>query len=296
MIRARWAGVVASACLVWACSGSTSSPVGPVDDAGASADGASADGRVATAYTLDDVCATIPAKICALRKPCCEQTSTYDEAKCIAYEKAQCEKDVADARAGKATFYPERIDPCLVKLEPVFKRDCSLTFDVLYEIVDELRDCNVFDGSLPEGAACERGSQCKHSTAPGELTGCDDDTKKCSTTKLLGENAPCALADGESGFCGKGLYCDADLSKQPASGTCKKATARGEQCDATKRPLSLECGLGNYCEPTTSKCTAGNPGGAACIKAEEYKCASFKCDGASCRASTLVKDVDCKGP
>ncbi|MCA9589359.1 MAG: hypothetical protein KC657_28820, partial [Myxococcales bacterium] len=69
MIRARWAGVVASACLVWACSGSTSSPVGPVDDAGASADGASADGRVATAYTLDDVCATIPAKICALRKP-----------------------------------------------------------------------------------------------------------------------------------------------------------------------------------------------------------------------------------
>jgi hypothetical protein len=295
MNRARWAGAVASACVVWACSGSTTNPVAVVDDGGASADGASADGG-ANVYTLDDVCKTVPAKICGLRKPCCEQTSTYDEAKCIAYEKAQCEKDVADTRAGKATFYPERVDPCLARLEPIFKSDCSLTFDVLYKLVNDLRDCNVFDGSLADGAACERGSQCKHSTAADELTGCDDDTKKCSTTKLLGENAPCSLADGESAFCGKGFYCDADLSKQPAVGTCKKATALGEQCDATKRPFSLECALGNYCEPTTSKCTAGNPGGTACIKAEEYKCASFKCDGAICRASTLVKDVDCKGP
>lgn len=287
-------GAAALAVLFAACSGSTTTPPGVSPDGGAPDGGA--DASPAKVYTLDDVCAAVPQTICALRKPCCEKTSTYDEAGCIAREKAVCEKDVADARAGRATFHGARIDPCVEKLRPIFENDCNLTFDTLYDIVDRLRECAIFEGSGADGAACERDSQCTRSTDPSSFTGCDEETKRCKTTRFLAEGATCRLGDGATEYCKKGLYCDADLGKPaPFEGKCRPATPIGKTCDGAKRPFSLECGLGNYCESTTGVCAVGNPGGTACIKAEEFKCASFRCEAGACAASNLVKDAECKG-
>lgn len=283
---ARWVCAVTLAAIA-ACSGSSSSGIGAVDGG---------EGGAGGSYTLDDVCEKLAPKVCALRKSCCQEVASYDEAGCIAHEKAECAKDVADARAGRATFHPDVIDSCLTKLQPFFDT-CYLTFDVLYRVAGLLQTCRVFDGQLAEGAACERDSQC--AGAPDTIVGCDADTKLCKHTRLLAEGAPCTIAAGLPGLCKQGLYCDADLTKNPPSGTCKKATPLGSGCDANK-PFDLECGLGSYCEKTTKVCTAGRNGGASCTT--DLECASISCSigsGAAktCKApSAFVSPEQCKGP
>jgi hypothetical protein len=276
-------------CLIAACSGSSSNGIGGSSDAGA-------DGAAQSAYTLDDVCEKVAPKICAMRKSCCQDVSTYDEAGCIAHEKTECGKDVADVRAGRATFHPDDIDGCLVKLQPFFDT-CYLTFDLLYRVAELLETCRVFEGKLAEGAACERDSQC--TSAPGAFAGCDKDSKTCKLTRFFAEGEACSLGANAGGFCGKGLYCDADLGKNPPTGTCKKATPLGSACNAAN-PVNLECGLGSYCEKTTKVCTAGKTGGAPC--ASDLECASISCAGGSGSAKTckptqaLVSPEQCKGP
>lgn len=236
--------------------------------------GSSSSVELVPPYTLDDVCERTAPKVCELRKPCCEKTHGYDEQACLAEAKATCAKDVADARAGRATFRQERIDPCLAKYKPLFE-GCYETFSLVTEAAATLKDCQAFEGQLAEGEACERGSQCKPSPDANAVTGCDDKTKRCTTTKLLGEGAACRIGDGASGFCTAGLYCDADFTKAPVVGTCKRATARGAICDTTKQ-FALECGLGSYCDKTSGKCTAAKAAGAPCN--DNLECERLECD------------------
>lgn len=291
----RWAAALGAALGLGlglaACSGASSSSIGGETDAGLDGSDASA------TYTLDDVCGRIAPKICAMRKSCCEQAASYDEAGCVAHETTECGKDVSDVRAGRATFHPEIVDGCLTRLQPFFD-NCYLTFDILYRVADLLRTCRAFEGQLAEGAACERSSQCASPTEARAIVGCDDATKTCKVTRFLAEGAACTLASGLPSVCDDGLYCDADLTKSPASGTCKKATPRGAPCDATKA-FDLECGFGSYCAATTRVCTAGKNGGAPCQ--EDLECASVSCvagtgTGKTCKPpGALVTPSECTG-
>lgn len=276
---------------VGACSGSSSSGVGGGADGGDGGDGSAA------TYTLDDVCERTAPQICAMRKSCCEQSASYDEAGCVAHDEADCAKDVADVRAGRATFHPEIVDGCLARLRPFFD-SCYLTFDILYRVADLLRTCRAFEGQLPEGAACERSSQCASPADAHAIVGCDTTTKLCKVTRFLGEGAACTLASGLPNVCDEGLYCDVDPTKSPASGTCKKATPKGSACDAAKA-FDLECGFGSYCDGTTKVCTAGKSGGAPCQ--EDLECASVSCvagaAGKTCKPpGALVEPEECSGP
>jgi len=282
VIRAALAVACAGAVLLSACSGSSSSI----------ADGADS-GPSSALYTLDDVCERTAPKICELRKSCCDKTGGFAQAGCVAHAKAECAKDVADARGGRATFRPEKIDPCLAKFAPLFE-SCFETFDLILRATEQLRGCQTFEGQLAEGATCERDSQCKPSSAADELTGCPKDKLKCTTTKFLAEGAACSLDSGTSAFCGSGLYCDATGAK-----TCKKSTLGGSTCNAKASP-SLECGLGSYCDPATALCANGKGGGAICK--DLIECASLKCEsgagsGKTCVApKAIVSTEECKGP
>jgi hypothetical protein len=268
--------------------------------AGIIACGGSSSSDIADAsYTLDDVCEKTAPKICEVRRSCCEKGSGYVESGCLSHAKTECAKDVADTRAGKATFRPERIDPCFAKLSSLFD-SCYVTIDLILRVAEDLRACQAFEGQLGEGTACERTSQCAPATTTDAFVGCDEKTKKCKTTRILAERAACTIGDGLPSLCGKGLFCDADFKLMPASGTCKKSTPIGTPCDAARMPVSLECGLGNYCDKTTALCTIGKGPSAACQ--EGVECATLTCEGSGgsgkrCTApETIVETEECKGP
>lgn len=287
--------VVSCCAAAAACGGSTSSEItGPPGSGSGQGQGGDA-GTTSAAYTLDDVCEKVVPKICEIRKPCCEKSGAYDEAGCIAHAKLECEADVADARGGRAAFHPERIDACLAKL-PALYDTCTVTADLLYRVVKELPDCAAFEGQLAEGASCERDSQCARSDQPGELTDCDDTTKRCKRFRLLGEGAPCVLEEGAN-LCDQGLFCDASLAVKPPAGTCKKATPLDSPCDANN-PLNLECGFGRYCAGATGLCALGKGAGAPCEG--DLECAAGKCEGApgqqKCATpDSIVKPEECTG-
>lgn len=288
--------IACAGALVLACGGSSSSGIGDstANDAGTtSADGGGGGGP--TAYTLDNVCKLTAPKVCELQKPCCEKTFGYDEAACLAQAEADCAKDVADARGGRMTFHPERIDPCLAKFEKILD-GCYETIDLLYQAFD-ITECRVFEGQLTEGAKCERDSQCRPGAGPNEFVDCNDDRKVCTVTRLLEENDACAYGDGSPGFCAKGLFCDAPLGQSNA-GTCKKATPLGATCNKDKL-LSLECGLGAYCDRTSAKCTAAKGDGAPCETA--FECRSLSCENGggggakTCQQAKPIVDAnECK--
>lgn len=279
--------------LVLACGGASSSTIDPL---GASPDGGAAQDAAATTYTLDDVCERTAARTCALRKPCCEKTSGYDEAACLADAKSECAKDVGDARAGKATFHPELVDPCFAKLAPLFD-SCSLTFELLARATKELPACRVFEGSVPSGGACTRDSECASGPA-GSFPSCNEGTKTCTQIAFLASGAACSFTEPPTGFCDQGLFCDANLQAKPPAGTCKLATAVGKPCDAGKA-IDLSCGLGNYCDKATAICAVGKGANAACDL--DFECASFKCQqgvaGKRCAPpDVLVKPARCGKP
>jgi hypothetical protein len=276
-----------------ACGGSSSSGVmDPASDAGSDATPGDAP------YTLDNVCDRLPPIECDLRKSCCG--ADFDQAGCVAHARATCEKNVAEARAGSETFHPDRIPGCIEQYHAVFA-SCTLTFDLLQKYARDIGSCEAFTGQGAVGTTCERTAQCQPGSNANELGGCDDDTKKCKITKILAEGATCSLEDGLTGICDDGLYCDVDFKKQPATGVCKKKTSLGVACDKSKKPVPLECGLGNYCPEDAPLCTAGKAGGAACTS--DVECATVKCEkpdaGATGTCKTqqpLSKPAECKGP
>jgi hypothetical protein len=284
-----------------ACSGSDSTPSIGSSDSGPAGEAAADTGS--TPYTLDDVCDRTAPLVCGIRKDCCAATGGFDETGCEAHSKAECQKDVTEARAGRETFHPDRIDACIPKLTSLLSGSCYVTFDLILKFSEEYKDCRIFEGSLAEAASCERDSQCKPPANPNDIVGCDDKTKVCHTTHLAAENDPCTIADGLPTICGRGLYCDANFALPTPSGTCKKATAIGDACSTSKTP-NLECGFGNYCEKATGKCTAGKPANASCTS--DLECQTISCrgpdggvvdGGGACTApGALVKPEECKGP
>jgi hypothetical protein len=280
--------VVAS---VWACGGSTSTGL---DSAASSADGGAdgAKGGGTSAYTLDDVCARVGPIVCDLRKPCCEQTGGYDAQGCLAHEAADCANDVNAAREGRETFHPELIDSCAAMLRPLYASSCVVTFDLIYAVQALGPACRIFEGTLAEGAACERDSQCKPGGA-SDVTSCDATQKVCKTTHFAALGETCTIDAGLPIVCSKGLYCDADLTQKPPSGACKTVTAIGQGCDASKA-YNLQCGFGNYCNAGT--CAAGKAAGSPC--ASDLECQSIKCgtDKTCTTPAPLVKPDACNGP
>ena len=265
------ASIATFAGIVVGCSGSVSPLLPPPGNDGGNVSDAPVGDAGGSNYTLDDVCDRTASKVCALRAACCQSTGGYDEATCITREKEDCAKNVAEVRANTMTFAPALIDPCLAKVGPVIAA-CFFDLSKFESVAKTLNECRIFAGSLGEGVACERDAQCKPSADANAFASCNDQTKKCTTTRFLSAAANCELKDGLNALCGTGLYCDAPLVG-PAKGTCKSALALGAECAPAMRPL--ECGLGAYCDGDTKKCTETRGGGEPCNNA--LQCDSLKC-------------------
>ena len=284
--------VVGIGVLVVACGGSSGSTIGTNESP---SDGGASDTGSGTTYTLDNVCDATAPKVCAVRKPCCEKTFGYDETACITHQKADCAKDVADAKAGLMTFHPERIDGCLTQL-PILYNACFLDVNLL-EQVYTLASCRVFEGQTAVGAQCTRDSQCAPAADSTTLVECDDTKGICKNTRLLHANDTCRWGDDSPGFCAKGTYCDAPIGGG-ADGHCVPATKNGAPCN-TSVTFSPECGLGSYCDKTLGNCETSKGIGETCTNA--FACLSLKCGsdnvdaGLLCqKGDALVKTEECK--
>lgn len=271
------------------CSGSTTNALTtPDSDAGAS--DASAESSTSSGYTLDNVCAKTAPKICSLRQNCCTTAGFgFDEVACEAYAQTECAKDVAEAKAGTMTFDPSNIDSCIEKLRPYYDR-CNLTFSDLQTVATALNGCQVFRGQRTPGATCDRSSQCAAPASPNTFVDCNKTKKVCSETKFLDSGAACSISQGVAAFCKDGTYCA--LADGSLAGACQTATAHGAQCNKTAA-INLECGLGWYCDSTTSLCTEAKVGGASCES--DLECRSFSCGtNKKCVApDPLVKAPEC---
>jgi hypothetical protein len=242
-------------------------------------------------YTLENVCEKTAPLNCAVRETCCTQTASgYVEAGCSTDYIADCEKNVADVKAGIMTFDGDAIDPCLAAFQP-FSEKCFLEIGDLFKLPTDLASCaQIFAGQLKDGDTCERTEQCQSSLSDREIVQCDDATKKCTTTKFLPLDSPCKLSQNITEFCDAGLYCDFDLLTM--KGSCKTSTPLGSPC--SPGTLSFECGLGNKCDPMTSMCVEAGDVGAACTTALD--CKSAKCTSSMCaQADPMFDKMQCTG-
>jgi hypothetical protein len=242
-------------------------------------------------YTLENVCTKTPALNCAVRESCCTQAASgYVESGCLADVTAECEKNVADVKAGIMTFDGSSIDACAAALQP-FADQCFLEITDLFKLPTDLAPCaQIFVGQLKDGDTCERTAQCQSSLSDREIVQCDEATKKCTTTKFLPLDSPCKLSQTITEFCDTGLYCDFDLLSM--KGTCKTATALGGACNPGT--LSLECGLGFKCDPMTSVCVESGDEGAACTT--PLDCKSVNCSSQVCaKADPMFNKMQCTG-
>lgn len=229
-------------------------------------------------YTVDNVCPQIAPELCTTRENCCLQAGAYDETGCVTFETGECEKNVADVKAGKMTFDGESIDPCIEAVKP-YADKCRLTIPDFYSAPTDLAVCaKVFAGTLPEGSVCERDAQCASSPSDKEFVRCDKGTKKCTTIRFLAKDAACTLSTGTNEFCDEGLYCNANILTM--KGTCQTATPLGSPCTLNAGGFSLECGLGYYCDSTTKVCAKAKAGGEACSFLLD--CQSLKCTNSVC--------------
>ncbi len=241
-------------------------------------------------YTVDTVCAATTPKLCAGRKGCCDKAKfAYDAAGCEANEKTVCEQNVAEVKAGTMTFDGSKVDACLAKYQQLLDK-CFISFEEITTFIADFKVCQVFVGKVAAGGACTRTAQCAPAAGANEQVACTNG--KCVLTKLLPEGAACTFAMGVSEFCQTGTFCDADFTKTPPAGTCKKSLAIGETCTGK----AFGCGLGNYCDSATQKCVAGKAVGASC--GNDLECKSLSCDNTAttCAAGDpLVEPKECNG-
>ncbi|MCC6214932.1 MAG: hypothetical protein IT376_08695 [Polyangiaceae bacterium] len=251
--------------------------------------GASSDGG-GGGYTLETLCDSLPETLCALRRGCCEATHGYDEAGCVARERTECEGTVAKAQAGDYTFDASKIDPCLAALGPYVAK-CRPSLAEALAVIPQSRVCQfIFVGTRDEGEGCVQNEDCAPAVGDDASTYCDEDTRRCTTFRVLREGDACSLAAGASGLCAAGLYCD--LAAGAAGGTCERALAIGAACSG---PASLQCGLGQYC--ASGVCAAAKPAGGDCSQPPEaLACASIECTAGQCAERDPVVDPDeCHG-
>jgi hypothetical protein len=222
-------------------------------------------------YTLDNVCDLLPPKICAAEQGCCSSSGIgFDQTGCEDYQKSECQKNVADAKAGTMTFNAGSIDSCLSQIKTVFDA-CRIPPFELEQYLGALGTCaNVFVGQKDIGAACDRDAECKPG-GPDEFVNCSETTKKCARATWVGSGAACGFDPNALALCKSGLYCD------PTSSTCKTSVPKGQTCT----PAAGECGLGLYCELASQTCVDAKAEGEACVSAFECRsigCTALKCD------------------
>jgi len=242
-------------------------------------------------YTTENVCTKIPPLNCKVRESCCTQaTSGFVETGCETDVTTECEKNVADVKAGIMTFDGDSIDACLAAMQP-YSDKCFLEISDLFKVPVDLASCaQIFVGQLKEGDTCERTAQCQSSLSDREVVQCDETTKKCATTRFLPANSACKLGTSVKDFCDEGLYCDFDILTM--KGTCKTSTPPGSAC--SPGPLSFQCGLGYTCDAMTKVCSEAHDIGGTCTTALD--CKSAKCSGGMCvKADPIFNAMQCTG-
>jgi hypothetical protein len=221
-------------------------------------------------YTLDNVCAKYPQEVCGLRANCCQNSFGYDQAKCIATEKAQCDLLVAEVQNGDRTFDPSKIEPCFAAIEPLYKA-CFFTGDLEVPALEAGNLCGqIFPGTGAPGTPCQSALDCIPATTANGYYGCSEQSSQCYQGTILSQGTSCNYF---LNVCDEGLDC-ATPSLSIQVGTCQPVVPTNGPCTS-----SNQCGLGNYC--TSGLCQPAKETGTC---SNFHHCLSLSCEGGFCEA------------
>ena len=158
---------------------------------------------------------------------------------------------------------------CLMRrLNAILERGCS-TEPSSIDCGPET--CQIYYGTLPEGADCEGGVSASNCAQGLICLGtCAVPCSLPSATPLM-EGERCREGDEVTGFCDMGLLCDT------TSELCTALPGPDQPC-----LMGSLCEQGSYCDfmqdPAT--CEAQVEPGATCMTAQQ--CTTFACDGSTC--------------
>lgn len=219
-----------------------------------------------------DACVDFASQLCADAEGCCRQAyDAFDQPGCVDDFKRQVCRPGADAvTAGRAVFDASAIEDCLrahAEAHAVCLPSWSETLELRKRIYTA---CHIIDGLTQLGGGCSIAATCER---PAGIATVDCVKNVCVSIAILPEAAPCPFPSGAVSVCDDGLACDAARGEL---GECVRAIPTGGACDGS-RLESTECGLGSYCEPSSSTCLLStNMGGRGCDQSNE--CVSFECD------------------
>ncbi len=186
-------------------------------------------------YTLENVCQKTQPQGCEWAKDCCTTSGFgYDKSGCEKRALGDCEKSVAEVKAGKMSFDPTKVDACLAAYKKLLSQ-CTVGVNDLYLALDELKACSyAFQGKVPTGSSCDRDADCAPSADPNVFVGCDDAAKGAARPQAASARADAAIGDQIAGFIAARLYCEmrrgpapppSPASARPATPSARSATA-----------------------------------------------------------------------
>jgi hypothetical protein len=238
------------------------------------------------AYDVNNVCAVMVPKLCAVREGCCNAFGTgYKADLCRERETALCEAGQAAylKAPGQIDFRGDLVDACIAQSANFFN-SCG-AFSLENSLLDQQCSWVPFEGHHSEGGACKNSFECQKPSEPRTFVQCQNEV--CVHYRFLPEGAACAVGPGGTRFCDPGLYCDTGsvAGNPPFTGICVKASAAGTSCDQ-----SVYCGYGSYCDFASQSCQPQKPPNSPC--ADPVECESGICTGGKC-ISLLAAEPNC---
>lgn len=273
-----------------------------------------------------ELCPILAMNVCASLRPCCAPSPfAYDEAKCHAVVRAQCEALKSRAHDAALIYDDVLAGRCSAGVGALITPTCEsaeVTLDARSASV--ALACNsMWHGSAQLGRFCSKTGDCVQ--IDGKIVVCAAPGGVCTVVKLLQAGDSCRNLDDHT-RCAIGLACSAASSAGPlctaaqlpdgapcvldtdclsdrrctcppdvtvscARRVCQALPGLGETC-WTGLDGKGKCARGTRCDSDKSQCVAAKGLGATCGAADE--CVSKNCRGV-CIPGGIVDPLTCSG-
>ena len=221
-------------------------------------------------------CAGQAVESCQYRKSCCERTVGFDQPRCVEEYTRSCEEHAARVAAGTHSVSADKRAECFAAIQKWMDK-CELTGSEYYEYLTDAEPCReARQGPAEAGETCAVGdSDCNEPPGAKSWVSCGGGT--CQVTNLVGEGSACEFIF-PTHFCDVGLYC----KSEPGGARCVKATAAGAACTPATSPsaFNFECGVGSWCDPSSSTCVPAKQPGEDC--GHNFECSGSQCSQGKC--------------
>lgn len=241
------------------------------------------------AFTVDNVCASLPDILCDGRRDICDETGLGGENEtCLARERALCEENARDTLLGSISFFGQYVDECKVAMRasPIVSRH------ELGEAIVVHSSCgSIFQGKRQVGEDCERDAQCIQPDVTDSFARCNR-WQKCEIVRELTQGEVCEVDSDGNHHCADGLGCVVP-NMSARNGICIESLALGQSC--SPHTAYYLCGRDAFCDIESGTCVSRLTLGERCYFG--WQCLSGHCMGDYCAPdSTLFSGFECGVP